>query len=148
MHPGRMEISNPGGLPDGLSLEELGTRAVPRNRLIADMFYRMGYVERLGSGIYRMRSAMAAEHLPAPRFLPTVNAFRVELFSSFVVKATSFTSKDWTWWVGHLSWISSPMLKTNRVVRVSKANGARPLHDPIHHVSRVTEKKVGSGKEL
>jgi len=89
MHPGRMEISNPGGLPDGLSLEELGTRAVPRNRLIADIFYRMGYVERLGSGIYRMRSAMAAEHLPAPRFLPTVNAFRVELFSSFLTAGLS-----------------------------------------------------------
>jgi len=59
------------------------TRAVPRNRLIADMFYRLGYVERLGSGIYRMRSAMAAEQLPAPHFIPTGNAFRVELFSSF-----------------------------------------------------------------
>lgn len=89
MHPGRMEISNPGGLPDGLSLEELGTRAVPRNRLIADMFYRMGYVERLGSVIYRMRAAMAAEHLPAPRFLPTMNAFRVELYSSFMTAGLS-----------------------------------------------------------
>lgn len=92
MHPGNMEISNPGGLPDGLSLEELGTRAVPRNRLIADVFYRMGYVERLGSGIYRMRSAMAAEHLPAPRFLPTMNAFRVELYSSFMT--AGFSQED------------------------------------------------------
>ncbi|MCF8146524.1 MAG: hypothetical protein K9N21_21660 [Deltaproteobacteria bacterium] len=70
---GRIEISNPGGLPDGLSLEELGTRAVPRNRLIADIFHRMGYVERLGSGIYRMRAESATRHLPAPRFLPTIN---------------------------------------------------------------------------
>ena len=89
MHSGRMEINNPGGLPDGLSLEELGTRAVPRNRLIADIFYRMGYVERLGSGIFRMRAAMAEKTLPAPRFLPTVNAFRVELYSSFVTAGLS-----------------------------------------------------------
>lgn len=101
MHPGRMEISNPGGLPDGLSLEELGTRAVPRNRLIADIFYRMGYVERLGSGIYRMRSAMAAEHLPAPRFLPTVNAFRVELFSSFLTAGLSQEEAEICQWLSH-----------------------------------------------
>ena len=101
MHPGRMEISNPGGLPDGLSLEELGTRAVPRNRLIADIFYRMGYVERLGSGIYRMRSAMAAEHLPAPRFLPTVNAFRVELLSSFLTAGLSQEEANICQWLSH-----------------------------------------------
>ena len=101
MHPGRMEIGNPGGLPDGLSLEELGTRAVPRNRLIADIFYRMGYVERLGSGIYRMRSAMAAEHLPAPRFSPTVNAFKVELFSSFLTAGFSQEEAEICQWLSH-----------------------------------------------
>ena len=30
MHPGRMVITSPGGLPQGLTLEELGTRSVPR----------------------------------------------------------------------------------------------------------------------
>jgi len=83
MHPQRMEIDSPGGLPYGLSMAELGTRAAPRNRLLADLFYRTGYVERLGSGIYRMRAAMAAAHLPPPRFSSTEHAFRVEIFSSF-----------------------------------------------------------------
>ncbi len=83
MHPGRIEITNPGGLPFGLTIEELGTRAVPRNRLIADIFYRMGYVERLGSGIHRMGETMLASHLPPPRFAPSANAFRIELFTSF-----------------------------------------------------------------
>ena len=103
MHPGRLEISSPGGLPDGLSLEELGTRAVPRNRLIADTFYRMGYVERLGSGIYRMRSVMAIEHLPAPRFLPTANGFRVELFSSFTATGLSREDAEICQWLSHKS---------------------------------------------
>ena len=101
LHPGRLEISNPGGLPDGLSLEELGTRAVPRNRLIADIFYRMGYVERLGSGIYRMRSAMAADHLPAPHFLPTMNAFRVELYSSFMTAGLAKEEAEICQWLSH-----------------------------------------------
>jgi len=73
MHPDRMVIMSPGGLPYGLTLEELGTRSVPRNRLIADTFHRMGYVERLGSGIHRMREAMVGARLPVPKFLPTIN---------------------------------------------------------------------------
>ena len=83
IHPNRIEITNPGGLPYGLTIEELGTRAVPRNRLIADMFYRMGYVERLGSGIHRMCEAMLEAKLPVPRLYPTATAFRLELFKSF-----------------------------------------------------------------
>ncbi len=83
MHPSRMVITSPGGLPYGLTLEELGTRSVPRNRLIADMFHRMGYVERLGSGIFRMRQAMFEASLPAPKFLPTADAFLVEILTSF-----------------------------------------------------------------
>jgi ATP-dependent DNA helicase RecG len=83
IHPGRIEITNPGGLPFGLTIEELGTRAVPRNRLIADIFYRLGYVERLGSGIHRMSESMLAAYLPPPRFAPTAEAFRIVLFTSF-----------------------------------------------------------------
>jgi ATP-dependent DNA helicase RecG len=89
MHPGRMVITSPGGLPYGLTLEELGTRSVPRNRLIADIFHRMGYVERLGSGIHRMREAMVGARLPVPKFLPTINAFLVELFTSFEAAGVS-----------------------------------------------------------
>jgi len=89
LHPDHIEITNPGGLPHGLTLDELGTRTVPRNRLIADMFYRMGYVERLGSGIYRMRVAMINAQLPVPVFLPTANAFRVKLLISYVAAGLS-----------------------------------------------------------
>jgi len=83
VHPDRVEFTNPGGLPPGLTLQDLGTRAVPRNRLIADLFYRMGYVERLGSGIHRMRQAMAEAELPPPVFQPTDDAFRVTFHTSW-----------------------------------------------------------------
>jgi ATP-dependent DNA helicase RecG len=79
VHPGRVEITNPGGLPPGLTIADLGTRAVPRNRLIADLFHRMGYVERLGSGIARMRQVMAEAGLPPPRFTVSADAFRIAL---------------------------------------------------------------------
>ncbi len=62
MHSGRMVITSPGGLPHGLTLEELGTRSVPRNRLIADMFHRMGYVERLGRAASTVCGKQCLEH--------------------------------------------------------------------------------------
>jgi ATP-dependent DNA helicase RecG len=98
-HPDRVEITNPGGLPPGLTLQELGTRAVPRNRLIADLFYRMGYVERLGSGIHRMRQAMAQAELPPPVFQPTETAFRVTFYASWDALGLSAQEAEVAQWL-------------------------------------------------
>jgi len=51
----RVEIVTPGGLPAGMYEEDLGIKSVPRNPLLFGMFYRMGMVERVGSGIKRIR---------------------------------------------------------------------------------------------
>ena len=51
----RIEIVSPGGLPAGMREEDLGVKSVPRNPLLFGMFYRMGMVERVGSGIKRIR---------------------------------------------------------------------------------------------
>ena len=51
----RLEIVTPGGLPAGMREEDLGLKSVPRNPLLFGMFYRMGLVEQIGSGIRRIR---------------------------------------------------------------------------------------------
>ncbi|MEA1869038.1 MAG: ATP-binding protein [Euryarchaeota archaeon] len=51
----RIEIVTPGGLPAGMREEDLGIKSVPRNPLLFGMFYRMGMVEQVGSGIKRIR---------------------------------------------------------------------------------------------
>lgn len=52
---GTLSISNPGGFPEGIRLDNLLT-APPqaRNRLLADAFKRAGLVERVGRGINRV----------------------------------------------------------------------------------------------
>ena len=48
----RLEISSPGGLPEGVSIETiLVTAPHPRNPKLADAFKRAGYVERTARGI-------------------------------------------------------------------------------------------------
>lgn len=61
---------NPGGLPKGLSIEQLKAKpqSIPRNPLIARIFYLAGYVERYGSGIQRILTSFAESGLPEPEF--------------------------------------------------------------------------------
>ena len=54
----RLEISNPGGLVSGLSEEDFGKVSLPRNPLIMDLMLRVSKVEKVGSGIRRIKDAM------------------------------------------------------------------------------------------
>ena len=51
----RIVITNIGGLIKPLTKEKLGKIAVRRNPLIADLFHRAGLVEKMGTGIRRIR---------------------------------------------------------------------------------------------
>jgi ATP-dependent DNA helicase RecG len=66
----RVEITNPGGLPKGITPENFGTLSIARNPVIASMLHRVNYIERMGTGIVRIRDAMAASGLPEPVFKP------------------------------------------------------------------------------
>jgi ATP-dependent DNA helicase RecG len=61
---------NPGGLPKELSIEQLKEKpqSVPRNPLIARIFYLAGYIESYGSGIQRIITSFADAGLPDPEF--------------------------------------------------------------------------------
>jgi ATP-dependent DNA helicase RecG len=63
----RVEIYNPGGLPKGLSEKDFGRRSVCRNPRIAGMLLRCNYIEKMGSGIERIREALAQENCPEVR---------------------------------------------------------------------------------
>ena len=69
----RVEISDPGGLPPGMALDDLGKKSVHRNQIIAELFHRMGEVEKAGSGINRIKKALSEANLPEPQFL--INSF-------------------------------------------------------------------------
>ena len=63
----RLEIVSPGGLPAGITAAELGTRSVPRNRLLFRLLHRMDAVEDIGSGIRRIRELCVAHGVEEPR---------------------------------------------------------------------------------
>jgi ATP-dependent DNA helicase RecG len=59
MYPERIEIISPGGFVSGIPLEVFETREISlqRNRNIADVFRRLGIVEKYGTGFKRMKNS-------------------------------------------------------------------------------------------
>ena len=68
-HDDRIEISNPGGFPQGVALDNLLVASPhPRNPLLADDFKRAGVVERTARGIDTMFLDFLRAGLPAPEY--------------------------------------------------------------------------------
>ena len=76
----RVEIISPGGLPIGITEEEYldGRVSIPRNRIIADIFLRLGIIERLATGIRRIREYYKNSGVN-PEFLIAQNSIKVIL---------------------------------------------------------------------
>lgn len=64
----RVEISNPGGLISAITQQEFGTKSFSRNPLIFGLMQRIDLVEKVGSGIKRMRDTMKEANLLEPKF--------------------------------------------------------------------------------
>jgi len=62
----RVKINNPGGLVAGLTLETLGTRSIRGNPLLFGMMHRMNLVEKVGTGLKRIRNMCEAYPCHAP----------------------------------------------------------------------------------
>lgn len=78
-----IEITSPGLLPAGISIEQLGTGASEvRNRMIARILKDMGLIEEWGRGTRVMKQEMRARGLPEPRFAEIGRSFRVTLFGA------------------------------------------------------------------
>ena len=86
MYDDRVEIVSPGGMFEGPPIQECdirSIRSVRRNPVIADLFHRMKYMERRGSGLKKIISE--TEKLPGyteqlkPEFFSNATDFRVVL---------------------------------------------------------------------
>lgn len=91
MYDGHLELDNPGGLIAGLTAEELGTKAARRNRMLADLMQRAGYIENAGTGILRIREALRKNNNPAPDIVAT-NFFSLRM----IARPKNLTDNDLT----------------------------------------------------
>jgi ATP-dependent DNA helicase RecG len=67
-YPERIEMSSPGGLPQGITFENILWEQAPRNRRLAESFSRCGLVERSGQGMNRIFETCIRESKEIPDF--------------------------------------------------------------------------------
>lgn len=78
----RLEISNPGNLPPGVTIENIKDSQFSRNEVIAQILKDMDYLEEYGRGIDIVFSRMSEWGLLDPIFKNMSNSFRVTLLGS------------------------------------------------------------------
>lgn len=80
MFDDQIEIISPGGLPSGITEEEYlaGKLSVLRNRNLANVFYRLGFVEIFGTGVARIKQ-LYEKSLMKPSFEVSENTIKVVL---------------------------------------------------------------------
>ena len=74
----RITVSSPGGLPQGITREIYlnDLVSVPRNPILAGVFFRLGIIELFGTGIVRIKDAYA-DHAVKPVF--KIDQTRIEV---------------------------------------------------------------------
>ena len=80
MHDDKIEVVSPGGLTSGITEDEYlsGKLSVLRNRNLANVFYRLGFVEIFGTGITRIKQ-IYSEASVKPSFEVSENAIQIVL---------------------------------------------------------------------
>jgi ATP-dependent DNA helicase RecG len=139
----RVEIVNPGGFVHGLSKENFGKESVRRNLIVADLFHRMDKMERVGSGIGRMRTLMKEANLKEPLF-ESDTFFRVVFYRNpkyalkTVDKIGREESKEKSSEIGS----EKSSEKILEIIRTNKYISARKIAEKLCISSRAVEKQI------
>lgn len=75
MFDDRLEVESPGGLAGPVTLQNLDQKRYSRNPLLARLMYELRLVEEMGTGIRRMRRALAEIGSPPPTFFADESSF-------------------------------------------------------------------------
>ena len=92
----RLEITNPGGLPEGMTKELLGTLSIQRNPVVYQMLKDYDYMEGIGSGISKILRAMKEKNLKEPAFLISKEFFRIvfEMGAGKTIEKFAFSNRQ------------------------------------------------------
>lgn len=145
-YPDRLEISNPGGFPEGITPENI-LRHPPkrRNPRLAEALYRLGYVERAGSGVDKMYRLLLkyGKEPPEYRTYPdalTLVLYNPELDEAFVRQVAEAQERHGAFSLDHLLVVG--YLRRRRRRRASLAELARVLQLSEEAALRVLRRMV------
>ena len=133
----RVEIMNPGGLPDELTVDDLVKEhlSVPVNPFLARPFYLAGYINQLGYGTRNVVKWCRKAGLPDPKFDPAENRFRVIIWRNWLtddrMKGLNLNERQ----VKAVQFLKSDLHITNteyqKLTGVSRATAKRDLDEMV-----------------
>ena len=92
IYDNRVEISNFGELPKGLKKDQFGKKSMPHNHLIAELMLRVGHIEKMGTGIKKMRDLVKEAGLEPIKF--EFNNFTTVIFHRKPLSSEKFISES------------------------------------------------------
>jgi ATP-dependent DNA helicase RecG len=81
MHPGFIRWVTPGGLPSGVTVENIRVAQVSRNPALAQLLYHGGLVEKFGMGIDTVLDTLASMGCEPPIYHDDANFFTFQVFA-------------------------------------------------------------------
>lgn len=145
-----LKVWSPGRLTAGITLPELFTShaSVLRNKGIAQMLYDIGWIERWGGGIQKMRSASEAAGIPEPVFQEDQGfsvIFRKDVFDRGYLVREGLSERQ----ISAVLYARENGKITNadyrRVLKVSGATAQRDLKDLVaRNILEMSGKRKGA----
>jgi len=143
----RILITNPGTLPNGITVDDLkreGHRSIPRNTLLAQVFYYGELLEKWGTGTSRMIALCRKHGIPDPEFSAHPDWFSVtfakNIYTDEGLKALGVTARQ----MRAVQYVKEHGKITNKVYREMVSIGeSLALRDLNDLVSRGIFLKIG-----
>jgi len=96
VYENKIILWNPGSLPSKINIDRLKEKhpSIPKNRLIADIFFKAGYIESWGRGIHKIVTEFRNAKLPEPIFENYAGGVQVTLLKDLDRDLNKDLNKD------------------------------------------------------
>ena len=130
----RLVVESPGGLPFGITLDNILDRQLPRNRRIAEILSLCGMVERSGQGMNLMFELSVQEAKPLPDFTGTDDFFVSVTLNGLILDKAMLSV------INRISERGLEMLSTEDFLVIDALYHGRPLTEKMQsRLNRLTE---------
>lgn len=156
VYPDRLEISNPGGLPLGVTVDNLLHQRHRRNPYLITIMSDLGLMEGEGSGydlIYELNS-MEGKHQPIPE--SSYNEFKVTQYSAiqnvdilplldYILKSYELTQKGYITFGAIANETKMMATRLSEYLQLSDADRLRSYVEPLLNMGLVNKRGTGKG---
>lgn len=149
----KLILWNPGSLPEDLSIDMLRGKhpSRPRNKNIAEMFFKAGYIEAWGRGISKIMDACRAAGIPEPTIEEYAGGIQItflkDIYTEEYLRKLNLNERQIKAVLYVKEYKSITNAKYQEVNSVSKATATRDLQDLLGKEILKNKGSKGAGAE-